>query len=177
MGRRSSGAFASRDYSIAFIEAAEVLLGSPLFEMEKTWLVLPRLVRVRTRLSIATSRGGVVPRWLTPIQTEKQYTSQPMKILITVCLLFSFAPRLSAQKNNPPPGINYATYLLIKIGKKYSEVVKTLGKQGVEVSRHQPGLPVKQKLVRYRWDNDRGGRIVVTFHNGRVTAMAQKGLL
>ena len=100
-----------------------------------------------------------------------------MKILITLCLLFSFAPSLSAQKNNPQPGINYATYLLIKNGKKYSEVVKILGKEGVEVSRNEAGLLVKQKLVRYRWDNDRGGQIVVTFHNGRVTAKAQKGLL
>jgi hypothetical protein len=100
-----------------------------------------------------------------------------MKILITLCLLFSFAPSLSAQKNNPPPGINYATYLLIKNGKKYSEVVNILGKEGVKVSRSEAGSRVKQKLVRYRWDNDRGGRIVVTFHNGRVTAKAQKGLL
>ena len=100
-----------------------------------------------------------------------------MKTLITLCLLFSFAPSLSAQKLNPPPGVNYATYLLIKNGKKYSAVVSVLGKDGVRVSRREAGLLVKQKLVRYRWDNDRGGRIVVTFHNGRVTAKAQKGLL
>jgi|GEM_PF-6281771 len=101
-----------------------------------------------------------------------------MKILIALCLAFSFAPSLSAQKNNPPqPGFNYATYLLIKNGKKYSEVVKTLGKEGVKVSRSEAGLLITQKLMRYRWDNDRGGRIVVTFHNGRVTAKAQEGLL
>jgi len=100
-----------------------------------------------------------------------------MKILMALCLLFSFASSLSAQKINPPPGVNYANYLLIKNGKKYSEVVNIIGQAGVKVSRSKAGLLVKQKLVRYRWDNDRGGRIVVTFHNGRVTAKAQRGLL
>jgi len=100
-----------------------------------------------------------------------------MKTLIALCLLFSFVPALTAQKSSPPPRVNYGNYLLIKNGKKYSEVVKILGREGVEVARDAAGLLVKQKTVKYRWDNNRGGRIVVTFHNGRVTAKAQKGLL
>jgi hypothetical protein len=100
-----------------------------------------------------------------------------MKALITLCLIVSFVPILAAQKDNPPPGINYANYLLVKNGKKYSEVVKVLGQEGVEVARGEAGLLVKQKMVKYRWDNNRGGRIVVNFHNGKVTAKAQQGLL
>jgi hypothetical protein len=101
-----------------------------------------------------------------------------MKALVICCLLLSFMPSLAAQKDKPSsPGITYENYLLLKNGMKYPVVVKILGKDGVEVSRGEAGLLIKQKVVTYRWENETGSkRIVVIFLNGKLTSKAQKGL-
>jgi len=76
-----------------------------------------------------------------------------MRLLITCLLLLTVSANFAAQRDKPKPtpGVTYENFLLLKSGMKYPDVVKLLGKEGVEVARGEAGnlMTGKQKMVTY----------------------------
>jgi hypothetical protein len=65
--------------------------------------------------------------------------------------------------------ISMAQYDTIQTGMSYQEVVKILGRPGVEAASSQNGAG-------YRWQNADGSMVSVIFVNGRVGGKGQNGL-
>jgi hypothetical protein len=78
-------------------------------------------------------------------------------------------PQTQDEQNPRPSAIGMAQYHAVQTGMSYEEVVKVLGRPGVEGAR---GATV----VSYLWQNADGSIVAVVFTNGRVGSKTQGGL-
>lgn len=69
-------------------------------------------------------------------------------------------------------GVNYENFVSVKMGMKYSGVVKILGEGREEGSSEISGI----KTVMYAWNGTGTSNVTVTTQNGVVTGKAQAGL-
>lgn len=75
--------------------------------------------------------------------------------------------------NSTAAGVTLANYNRLKNGMSYSEAVKVLGKDGVELSSSDMG---GVHTVMYQWQSDGIGNMNAMFQRGRLIQKAQFGL-
>ncbi|OPJ64130.1 DUF3862 domain-containing protein [Clostridium oryzae] len=90
-----------------------------------------------------------------------------LSAVLILIFVFAFSIPVSAKSK-----ITYGNFLKVKMGQKYSQVVKILGKKGKKESTSIIG---NIKSVMYSWDIGLAS-MNVTFKNGKVVAKDQTGL-